>query len=350
MLGRRGGDLSGGQQQQLAIGRALALQPKLLILDEPTEGIQPNIVHEIGDIILKLNREAGRHHPFRRAETAVCAAGCQRVPLARQGAPRGGRLVRRAHSRPRARTSQRVTLLLGVLQSAVVDSPAAGASDAPGRGRLGVERRASRSVVTRAFATSPLRLLTPANHGHAAWVYTSNYGGGLVDGDRLVLDVEVEAGATAFVSTQASTKVYRSPRGTSAELRARVGLGRFADRRPGSRVVLCRRAVPSGAAISGGGQRRSGLIDCVLSGRCAAGERWAFSEYRSLIEISLGDRLLVHDGLALRASDGDLPRQARPVRRAGGRNGRRAGAPRRGGDAPCRGSPDTRWRDVPTRS
>jgi len=57
MLKRRGGDLSGGQQQQLAIGRALALNPKLLILDEPTEGIQPNIVHEIGDIIIRLNLE-----------------------------------------------------------------------------------------------------------------------------------------------------------------------------------------------------------------------------------------------------------------------------------------------------
>jgi urea transport system ATP-binding protein len=59
MLSRRGGDLSGGQQQQLAIGRALVLNPKLLILDEPTEGIQPNIVHEIGDIIIRLNQEKG---------------------------------------------------------------------------------------------------------------------------------------------------------------------------------------------------------------------------------------------------------------------------------------------------
>jgi len=59
MLSRRGGDLSGGQQQQLAIGRALSISPKLLILDEPTEGIQPNIVHEIGDIIIRLNQERG---------------------------------------------------------------------------------------------------------------------------------------------------------------------------------------------------------------------------------------------------------------------------------------------------
>lgn len=57
MLRRRGGDLSGGQQQQLAIGRALTLDPKILILDEPTEGIQPNIVREIGDILLSLNRD-----------------------------------------------------------------------------------------------------------------------------------------------------------------------------------------------------------------------------------------------------------------------------------------------------
>jgi urea transport system ATP-binding protein len=54
MLGRRGGDLSGGQQQQLAIARALVMRPHLLILDEPTEGIQPSIIKEIGRVIEQL--------------------------------------------------------------------------------------------------------------------------------------------------------------------------------------------------------------------------------------------------------------------------------------------------------
>ena len=57
MLGRRGGDLSGGQQQQLAIARALVTRPKLLVLDEPTEGIQPSIIRDIGRAILYLRQK-----------------------------------------------------------------------------------------------------------------------------------------------------------------------------------------------------------------------------------------------------------------------------------------------------
>lgn len=59
MLGRRGGDLSGGQQQQLAIGRALVMRPRLLALDEPTEGIQPSIIKDIGNAIRFLRDQGG---------------------------------------------------------------------------------------------------------------------------------------------------------------------------------------------------------------------------------------------------------------------------------------------------
>ena len=77
MLARRGGDLSGGQQQQLAIGRALVAEPQLLILDEPTEGIQPNLVKQIGDVILELNE---------RGLTVLLVE--QKLPFARRVADR----------------------------------------------------------------------------------------------------------------------------------------------------------------------------------------------------------------------------------------------------------------------
>ena len=78
MLRRRAGDLSGGQQQQLALGRALALEPRLLILDEPTEGIQPNIVHHIGSVLEELRRD----------EKITILLVEQKLPLARRVAQR----------------------------------------------------------------------------------------------------------------------------------------------------------------------------------------------------------------------------------------------------------------------
>ncbi len=67
MLRRKGGDLSGGQQQQLAIGRALIMRPKLLVLDEPTEGIQPSIIKDIGRVLELLRSPGPDGHPPGRA-------------------------------------------------------------------------------------------------------------------------------------------------------------------------------------------------------------------------------------------------------------------------------------------
>jgi urease accessory protein len=185
-------------------------------------------------------------------------------------------------------------------------SPAGDVERLPGRGRLRIVRAGDRSVVTRAYATSPLRLLTPANHGSAAWIYTSSYGGGFVDGDRVEIDVEVAEGAAAFVSTQAATKVYRSPAGTSFALRARVDAGGLLALVPDP--VVCFAGARYHQYQQFAVHEAAGLVvvDWMVSGRCASGERWAFSDYRSLIEVTVGGRLVAHDSMALRAADGDL--------------------------------------------
>ena len=176
----------------------------------------------------------------------------------------------------------------------------------PGHGRFTVERAGGRSVVRRAYATSPLRLLTPKNHGHAAWIYTSSYGGGLVDGDDIAVEASVGSGAAAFLSTQSATKVYRSPRGTRVALDADVGEDALLVVAPDA--VICfagsrYRQTQRVAVAAGGGLV---LVDWVTSGRRESGERWAFAEYVSRTVIHRAGRLVVHDAVALRPSDGPL--------------------------------------------
>src|SRR5260370_2267047 len=93
MLGRRGGDLSGGQQQQLAIARALVMRPRLLILDEPTEGIQPSIIKDIGRVIEQLARRGdmaillvGQYFEFAR-DLAAAYVVMQPAQLVLSGRP-----------------------------------------------------------------------------------------------------------------------------------------------------------------------------------------------------------------------------------------------------------------------
>jgi urease accessory protein len=179
-----------------------------------------------------------------------------------------------------------------------------------GRGELVVVadggRDRQRSVVSRAYATSPLRWLLPTNHGHAAWVFSSSYGGGLVDGDALSLDIDVRPGATALVSTQASTKVYRSPRGTSVDTRARIASGGLLVLLPDPVVCFTGSGYRQVQRIDVAEDAGLVLLDWVSSGRRTSGERWAFDEYVSRTIVHLGGRLVLHEALALRASDGDL--------------------------------------------
>ena len=178
--------------------------------------------------------------------------------------------------------------------------------DTPGVGEVKVICGPDKSVVSRARATSPLRLLMPVNHGDAAWVYMSTYGGGLVDGDVISLRVRVEQGASAFLSTQASTKVYRSPRGSDVEMRAEVD-------RDGLLVVVPDPVVCFAASRYRQTQRvdvseGAGLVlvDWVSSGRRRSGERWVFDEYVSRTVVRHRGQLVLHDGTLLRSSDGDL--------------------------------------------
>jgi urease accessory protein len=177
---------------------------------------------------------------------------------------------------------------------------------APGCARIGVIRTGSRSVVSRAYATSPLRLLTPANHGHAAWIYSSSFGGGLVDGDHIAMDIDVGRGAAAFISSQASTKVYRSPGGTSANMHARVAADGLLVVAPDPVVCFSGARYQQTQTFDLADRAALVLVDWVSSGRHAAGERWAFDEYHGRITVRLAGRLLVHDALALRAADGNL--------------------------------------------
>jgi urease accessory protein len=176
-----------------------------------------------------------------------------------------------------------------------------------GRGRIEVVRGAGgRSVVARTYASSPLRLLTPLNHGHAAWIYASSYGGGLVDGDSVELDVQIGDGAAAFLSTQASTKVYRSVRGARTTAQVRVAAGGFLVAAPDPVVCFAGARYRQTQRFELAGDGALVLVDWVTSGRRAAGERWQFVEYDARTEVRTGSTLTLHDRLLLRASDGHL--------------------------------------------
>lgn len=174
-----------------------------------------------------------------------------------------------------------------------------------GAGRLRVARVEGESTVVACSSAAPLRLLAPRQRGPSAWVVAASYGGGLVAGDEIALEVEVEEGATALLGTQAETKVYRSRAAPCRlDLRARVG--------PGGTLVL----LPDPVSCFAGARYRQAqrveiaaggsllLLDALVAGRAARGERWAFDEYSGRIEVICGGRLVLADAVRLAAGEG----------------------------------------------
>lgn len=176
-----------------------------------------------------------------------------------------------------------------------------------GVGRVRVSADRGPSVVRRAFAASPLRLLLPRNHGRAAWIYTSTFGGGLLGGDALDLQVTVDSGAMAFLSTQASTKIYRPAHGAAASSSHLT-----ATLHPDSLLVVAPDPVVCFAASRYAQRQRFSLegsaslivVDAYTSGRQAMGERWAFGGYSSRTDVHRDGRLVWYDALRLNADDG----------------------------------------------
>ena len=195
----------------------------------------------------------------------------------------------------------------GGLAAATVRAAADAGVAAPSRAALRIARAPRGSVVTRAYAEAPLKWLTPASpRGGAAWAFASSYGGGLVGGDRLAIDVTVEPGACALLSTQASTKVYRSPLGTSITLAAAVGGAGVLVNLPDPVAAFAGSSfrqrqtfdLDAGAAVV--------TLDWMTSGRPGHGERWAFDRYASATTIRVDGRLAIHDAVRLHAEDGEL--------------------------------------------
>lgn len=163
-----------------------------------------------------------------------------------------------------------------------------------------------KSVLTSAAAASPLRLLHPKNSGGAAWVYAATFGGGLLGGDTIDLDVSVDPGASALLSTQASTKVYRSDAVATQRLRARAD--------DDSVLVLLPDPVTPFAASSYRQEQRIDLspranlvaVDWMTAGRVSSGERWQFTSYASRTWLRRDGRLVLHDATLLLDADGSV--------------------------------------------
>lgn len=178
----------------------------------------------------------------------------------------------------------------------------------PGTVRLEVENVSGLSTVTSAFATSPMKLLTPRARGESVWAFTSNFGGGMVAGDRTCLNVRLGEDCTCFVGTQASSKVYRTVGTHEASHRTDAMVG------PRSLLVFAPDPIQ---AFQGASYRQEQtfrlagdaslvLLDWVSAGRTACGERWAFRRFQSRNQVFRSGERHFFDSILLDSEGGPL--------------------------------------------
>lgn len=163
-------------------------------------------------------------------------------------------------------------------------------------------------------ARSPLRFLTPKNHGDGAWVYAASFGGGLLDGDALALELDVGAGALGLMTTQASTKVYRTAArrgqgGARQDLVAQVARGGALALVPDPVVCFAGARYRQTTRVDLAPQASLVLVDALVAGRTARGERWAFDAYGAWNTVHHEGQPLLADGLVLDPAAGDLGRR-----------------------------------------
>jgi urease accessory protein len=170
---------------------------------------------------------------------------------------------------------------------------------AAGSAHLTFTRSGSATVLTRAFATSPAKLIATNGRGPACWVYVATLGGGLVGGDEIQLHADVSAGARALVTTQASTKVYRSRRPSRQTLSATVAAGALLAVVPDPVVCFADSDFTQTQRYELHADASLVMVDWMTSGRRAAGERWAFSRYESRFDIRRGSQRIFFDALVL---------------------------------------------------
>lgn len=179
---------------------------------------------------------------------------------------------------------------------------------APGGAQLVVERVAGASAVVSSFASAPMKLLAPKARGRSVWAYTSSFGGGLVAGDQTRLHVRLGEGSVCHVGTQASTKVYRNPKGLPCghETLAEVGAG--------ATLVFCAEPVQAFAGSRYRQRQRFELaedsslvlLDWFTSGRPARGERWGWEHFESRNEVAVAGVRVFADAALLRPAEGPL--------------------------------------------